>query len=516
MRLIDYFDRGVRHFPERACLVDGELSKSYREVSAATYRIAGRLLGSGLKPGERVAVLSPNSAAAFECVLGLLRANAVWVPLNARNVMSDHIHFLGLTGSVVLFYHSQFAGQIDQIRAEVPSLRTVICIDKAEGPGTALEDWLQGPAAPVPEGEGGPEDLATLLSTGGTTGKPKAARLTNLCWSTMIANFCAEIHYASPPTHLVIAPMTHAAGVITFPLMAQGATNIILAKVTPGEILAAIERHQVTTLFLPPTLIYMLLAHPELRKYDYRSLQHFIYAAAPMSVEKLRQAIEVFGPVMLQTFGQAEAPMVCTLFSREAHVEALRGGNTERLASCGRAGLLTRVAIMDDDGRLLPPGERGEIVVRDTLVMDGYHENPAATAEVSRFGWHHTGDIGYADKEGYYYIVDRKRDMIISGGFNIYPSEIEQVLWTHPAVQDCAVIGVPDEKWGEAVKAIVELKPGMKAEPEELAAHCKNALGGVRAPKTVEIWQALPRSAVGKVLKREIRARFWEGHARKI
>jgi len=516
MRLIDYFDRGVRHFPDRACLVDGELSKSYREVAAMTYRIAGCLLAGGLKPGERVAVLSPNSAAAFECILGLLRANAVWVPLNARNVIGDHLHFLGLTGCTHLFYHSQFAPQIDRLRAEVPSLRVTICIDKPEGPGVALDEWLKGPSAPVPDINGRPEDLATLLSTGGTTGKPKAARLTNLCWSTMIANFCAEIHYESPPTHLIVAPMTHAAGVITFPLMAQGATNIVISKSAPGEILEAIERHRVTTLFLPPTLIYMLLAHPDLHKHRYSSLQHFIYAAAPMSVEKLRQAIEVFGPVMLQTFGQAEAPMVCTIFSREAHVAGLRSGNSERLASCGRAGLHTRVAIMDDEGRLLPPGERGEIVVSGALVMDGYHENPAATAEMSRFGWHHTGDVGYVDKEGYFYIVDRKRDMIISGGFNIYPSEIEQVLWTHPAVQDCAVIGIPDEKWGEAVKAIVELKPEMKAEPDELIALCKKELGGVKAPKTVEIWQALPRSAVGKVLKREIRARFWEGHARKI
>ena len=184
--------------------------------------------------------------------------------------------------------------------------------------------------------------------------------------------------------------------------------------------------------------------------------------------------------------------------------------------SCGRPTVFTQVEIMDDDGRLLAPNERGEIVVRGTLVMKGYYRNPKATEEASRFGWHHTGDIGFKDDDGYFYIVDRKRDMIISGGFNIYPSEIEQVLWAHPSVQDCAVVGVPDEKWGEAVKAVIQMKEGTKATVEELAAFCRQRLGGMKTPKSFEIWDQLPRSPVGKVLKRTIRDRYWTGRDRNV
>jgi acyl-CoA synthetase (AMP-forming)/AMP-acid ligase II len=260
-----------------------------------------------------------------------------------------------------------------------------------------------------------------------------------------------------------------------------------------------------------------MLAHPDVRKYDYSSLDYFVYAAAPMSVDKLREAVEIFGPVMAQTYGQAEVPMICTYLSPEAHVEAIAGNQAHRLASCGQPALLTPVEIMDDDGAMVPVGERGEIVVRGALVMQGYYRNPEATAEATTAdGWHRTGDIGLKDADGFVYIVDRKKDMIISGGFNIYPSEIEQVIWGHAAVQDCAVIGVPDEKWGEAVKAIVELKPGASADAADIIALCKSELGSVKAPKSVEFWDELPRSAVGKVRKKDMRDRFWQGRGRAI
>lgn len=246
------------------------------------------------------------------------------------------------------------------------------------------------------------------------------------------------------------------------------------------------------------------------------SLKNLVYASAPMSVDKLVEAIEVFGPVLTQTYGQAEACMICTFFSPEDHVEALKSNNRHRLASCGKISPLVRLEVMDEEGRLQPRGERGEIVVRGGLVTSGYYNNPKATEEASTFGWHHTGDIGVIDADGFVYIVDRKKDMIISGGFNVFPSEVEQVLWSHPAVQDCAVIGVPDEKWGEAVKAVVELKPGAAVAAEELIGLAKEKLGGVKAPKSVDFIAALPRSPVGKVLKKDLRAPYWAGHDRKI
>jgi len=233
-------------------------------------------------------------------------------------------------------------------------------------------------------------------------------------------------------------------------------------------------------------------------------------------VDKLKESLEVFGPVMAQLFGQSEAPMMVTFMTPREHFQDGRPASDQRLKSCGRATPFVKAAIIDDAGNQLPPNEIGEIVVQGDLVMQGYYKNPEATAQSRAFGWHHTGDLGYRDETGYYYIVDRKRDLIISGGFNIYPGEIEQIIWSHESVQDCAVIGVPDEKWGEAVRAVVELKKGKSATAEELITLCKLRLGSVKAPKSVEFVEALPRSAVGKVLKKELRATYWSGRERKV
>jgi acyl-CoA synthetase (AMP-forming)/AMP-acid ligase II len=235
-----------------------------------------------------------------------------------------------------------------------------------------------------------------------------------------------------------------------------------------------------------------------------------------MSIDKLKEALNVFGPVMAQLYGQAEAPMMCTFLSPAEHRMAAQSNGQKILWSCGRRTLLTPVEIMDETGRLLAPDQTGEIVVRGSLVMKGYYKQPELSRRVSRFGWHHTGDVGYKDADGYIYIVDRAKDMIITGGLNVYPSEIERVIWSHPDVQDCAVIGVPDEKWGEAVKAVIEPKPGRQINEGEIIDLCKTKLGGVMAPKSVEVWESLPRSPVGKVLKKEIRKKFWEGRERAI
>ena len=235
-----------------------------------------------------------------------------------------------------------------------------------------------------------------------------------------------------------------------------------------------------------------------------------------MSVDKLVEAIKVFGPVLTQTYGQAEACMIATFFSPQEHVAALQSNRRHRLASCGRVSPLMRLEIMDDEGHLLPRGQRGEIVLRGGLVMSGYYNNEAATREASTFGWHHTGGIGVIDEDGFVYIVDRKKDMIISGGFNVFPSEVEQVLWSHPAVQDCAVIGVPDEKWGEAVKAVIVARPGATVDEAELIALVREKKGPVYAPKSIDVVEAIPLTPVGKPDKPKLRERYWAGHERRV
>ncbi|MCX7363638.1 MAG: AMP-binding protein [Alphaproteobacteria bacterium] len=511
MRLIDYFDRGADLFAERDCLHDGTRGWTYRSVRETTHRVANGLLAAGLGHGDKVAVYSPNHAMAYAALLGIQRAGLIWAPVNARNALEENLYILDNTDVSFLFYHSSFAASLPRIREACPKIRNVICLD-----GPEFEDWLARFDGKAPDLADAPDDVAILISSGGTTGRPKGVQITNRVIETMNSIFWACMPLDRPPVHLMVAPMTHAAGVCSFPMLPFGGTNIFMGTADPGAILAAIEKHRVTHIYMPPTLIYILLAHPDIGRHDYSSLRNLVYASAPMSVDKLVEAIGVFGPVLTQTYGQAEACMICTFFSPADHVAALDGNDRHRLASCGKAVPLMRVETMDDDGNVLPRGQRGEIVVRGGLVMAGYYKNPQATAEASTFGWHHTGDIGVIDDDGFVYIVDRKKDMIISGGFNVFPSEVEQVLWSHPAVQDCAVIGVPDEKWGEAVKAVVELKPGASVGADELIALAKEKLGGVKAPKSVDFIAALPRSPVGKVLKKDLRAPYWSSRDRKI
>src|SRR5690349_21505843 len=289
--------------------------------------------------------------------------------------------------------------------------------------------------------------------------------------------------------------------------MTLGGRVVIMHHPDIGEFLALIGRYRVTHTFLPPTVIYMLLDHPALDAADRSSLQCFWYGAAPISATRLAEALKRIGP-MAQLFGQTEAPMMISMMAPADHYNPDGSIAMERLASAGRIGALVQAGIMDGDGKLLPTGSRGEIVVRGSLVMEGYYKNPEATAEASAQGWHHTGDIGYIDGDGYLYIVDRAKDMIITGGFNVYSIEVENALRAHEAVQDCAVIGLPDEKWGERIVAVVQPRAGQQIDAAALAGFVKAQIGSVKTPKQIEVWDDLPRSKVGKVLKPDIRARL--------
>jgi acyl-CoA synthetase (AMP-forming)/AMP-acid ligase II len=325
----------------------------------------------------------------------------------------------------------------------------------------------------------------------------------------------------APPVHLAAAPLSHAAGALAMAMLPGATTNVVLRNADQLAIMKAIEKHRVTHLYLPPTLLYLLLAHEDVRNFDYSSLTHFSLAAAPVAPEKLREALDVFGPVMCQSYGQTEVPQIATFLSTrdllQARCRAAESNSDASLfSSCGRATPAMRVEIMDDDGNILPPGSRGEIVMKGGMVFPGYYNNAKQTEETFRFGWHHTGDIGYMDENGYFYIVDRKKDVIISGGFNVFSVEVEAVILSCPAVRDCAVIGVPDPKWGEAVKAVIELKAGESVTAEEIMQLVRTKLGAVHSPKTVEFCEELPRHPNGKVLKRVIRDKYWQERDRMV
>lgn len=516
MRVVDLFERGVSMFPDRACLVEGKTSRSYAEVKARVEALAGALHDLAGAVDERCSIIAPNSAIAIECMLAIYRAGKVSVPLSAKSGVAENAHVARQGEVTTLLFHSSLRLHVEELKKECPGICRFICMD---APQLGAEDAealmrLGKPAPPrlTPDNR----RLVGIYSTGGTTGMPKGVMFNSLMWETMAANLFAVMPCAEGEiVYLMITPFTHAAGTTGQVLFGKGATIVIQNGFNAEAVIDAIEKEKVTHLFLPPTAIYMLLAHPGVEKRDFSSLKTFLYAASPMSVQKLRECIKVFGPVMFQSWGQTEAPMFCTCLTEKEHVEAL-DGHEHRLASCGRAGVFTPVAVMADDGSLLPDGERGELVVGGNLVTSGYYKNAEATASATRNGWHRTGDVGYRDKDGFFYIVDRLKDMIITGGFNVFPGEVEQVIWSHAAVKECAVVGVPDEKWGEAVKAVIEIKPGASVTEAEIMALCKERLGSVKTPKSVEFWDELPRTPVGKVSKKEIRARFWKGHARAI
>ena len=519
MRVIDFFDKAVQATPTRTAFLSSAHAYTYREMRALSVRIANAIRARGLTDAGRIAVYSPNDVQAFACVLAGFRLEATWVPINARNALDANLEFMNLTECEWLFYHSSFADHVPTIRAEVPSLKQLVCIDRRDDYVVSLAEFIADAGeAEIPDRAYEQHRMTTILGTGGTTGRSKGILWDNLTWSTLIAETTITMPpRGSPPVHLCVAPMTHAAGILTFMLTPQSPTNVVLDKIDPLEIMMAIEEHKVTHLFLPPTVLYAMLAHPRVREFDYSSLTHFLIAASPVAPDKLAEAVEIFGPCMCQCYGQVEAPMLVTYLPPNELAAAARDpALRHRLKSCGRPGALSVMAIMDDDGALVPRGEKGEVVVRGDLVAPCYYRNPEGTAEAHRFDWHHTGDVAYWDEEGYVYIVDRKKDMIITGGFNVFSAEVEAAINGHPAVENCAVIGVPDPKWGEAVTAIVLLRPDKTADAHEIIEYAKQRLGSVKAPKNVEFWPDLPRSPVGKVLKTEIRKKFWGGTERAV
>lgn len=518
MALIDFFDRGRSLNGKAAAYVmDGE-SWTFDEVYGFTCQLAHALRSLALPDEAKAAVLSANHPVSWMCVLGIWRAGLAWVPANPRSSASDLLQQIQSFDVEVLFFQRAFLPIVEQLRAQCPQLRHLVCIDDSAPGCTSLNQWIADQPKDAPAQVCGQDALAAILPTGGTTGVSKGVMLTHRNLSVAIAYWIITTHYDSGKriVNLAAAPMTHTAGVLSLPTTARGGTVVVLSKPDPIVLLDAIEAHGVTEFFLPPTVIYRLLEIPGVRERDFSTLRYFMYGAAPMSVEKLKQALEVFGPVMMQGYGQTEAPGGIASLRPEDHFIDGKVAPDERLSACGLPSVLNSLAITDESGKVLPAGASGEICVRGDIVMRGYYKQPEATAQTIVDGWLHSGDMGHIDAQGYLHITDRKRDVIITGGFNVYPIEVEQVLWSHPAVMECAVVGIPDERWGEAVKAVVELKPYSKVSAEELIELCKTRLGSVKTPKSVDFVDALPRSPVGKVLKRVIRDTYWNDRQRRI
>jgi fatty-acyl-CoA synthase len=521
MRAFDYFDKGADANSGRTAIIDGEARYSYCETRAITKRIARAMWSEGLR-GERCAgIYSHNDARVLFCMLGIMRAGAVWVPVNYRNAIDANVEYMNYVEMEWLFYHSNFRDSVAEIKARVPTLCHLVCLDTDDGSHPSLETFMQqgqtNGERDWANAQGNIDRLVGLVPTGGTTGPAKGVQVTSLAWGTMTE---MATHYwrgsGAEPVCLNTAPLSHAAGVVAFTMSAIGATNVIMPKFDALEVLRNIEHYKITHLFLPPTAFYNLLAHPDVGKFDYSSLQVFLLAGSPVSPDKLKRGVKIFGPCICQSYGQTEAPMLLTFLDSKTLTAAATGDHPERLASCGKPTSAVRLAIMDEAGRILPRHEVGEVVARGTLITAGYYKMPDATAEIRKYGWHHTGDVGYMDEDGYVYIVDRKKDMIITGGFNVYCAEVEAAIMALPQVHECAVIGVPDDTWGEAVKAIIVFSTGESLGEDAVIAHCKAKLGGVKSPKSVEFWPEIPKTPAGKIDRKAIRKRYWAQAERQV
>ncbi len=517
MRIADYLDTAAARFPAKEALVFGRVRLTYDEARRQANAVANRLKNeAGLSDKVHVGILSPNDIRIPIIQFGASRADFTWLCLHDRNAIDTNAEILAFLDCDVLFFNSQYEHEIERLRTVLPAVRTWVCIDRESRHAPSFEQWLIGSATDFPYVRPDCERVAVIVPTGGTTGPSKGAVHSQRSLEMQLIFLSSSLGMVEDSRLLTIAPLSHAAGQLALGLLPLGGTNIILKGFDPDLVLRTIVDERITHLFLPPTLIYLLLAHPRIGETDFSSLTHVLVGASPIAPEKFKEALRVFGPVIYEIFAQTET-LLPVLFKGPADYLSSDGSiDEEILRTAGRAGVYSRVEIMDDDGNILGAGAPGEIVVRSSMGMTGYYKNDEATRETSAGGYHHTGDIGIRNDRGFVTIIDRKKDMIISGGFNVYPNEVEAVINAHPAVLDCAVVGVPDDKWGEAVKAVVQLKPGSTVDGTELIALCRDRLGGVKAPKTVEIWPDLPRSAVGKMLRREVRKKFWEGRWRAV
>ncbi|CAG2160131.1 class I adenylate-forming enzyme family protein [Cupriavidus numazuensis] len=517
MRISDYFDAVAALHPGLPALIEDDLTLDFAAAQTFVHAAAHALQNDpGLRPGAHIALYAPNDYRVPLLLLAINRADMVWLSAHTRNPVGVNIDVLGRMDCEFIFFHSAYEHLVPQLKQGLNGVRRFICIDRVSEHGPALDAWMAGHWQPFHAGPEDPAAACFLQPTGGTTGPSKAAVHTHRAMEISVLGGIAAYRVDTATRYLAVAPLTHAGGIAALHAMLGGGAVVVMNLTDPAEIFEQIERHGITNLFVPPTLMYSLMAHPRAATTDFRSLKVLLTGAAPVAPEKYREAVRLFGPVVCEGYAQTETLFPLVVKTPQDYLLPDGSFDEAVLRSAGRAARHARVEIMDGEGNLLPAGERGEIVVQTSMAMQGYYRNPAETEAISRHGWRHTGDVGVKDARGYITIVDRLKDMIVSGGFNVYPAQVEAVIAGHDAVLDCVVVGVPDDKWGEAVKAVIQLKPGRSVSADEIAALCRDRLGGVHAPKSVEFWDDLPRSAVGKLLRREVRAKFWTTQWRAI
>lgn len=483
------------------------ISITYGALEDRVNRLANTLIALGLKKGGRVTILSENTYKYMEVYFGAAKAGLSVTPLNFRLSDKELVHIVNDSEATVCFAGEGLEDRILGLRGDLAGIRHLISLDKKRDGFLFYEDLLEkapniDPLVDVDENE-----MAILMYTGGTTGLPKGVMLSHRNIMTAHYGLALGNSFTRNDAVCFSLPMFHVAIWPVICHLMVGGKAVILRRPDLGEILQAVQNERCTHLLLVPTVLTWLVDDPRIGEYDLSSLRLITYAGSPMPVDVLKRCMDRFGPILSQGYGMTEAAPLVSIHFKEDHI--LEGPRSRLLSSVGKVGVFVEARAVDEQDGALAPGEVGEICIRGKNVMMGYWKNPELTAQALRGGWLHTGDVGMIDDEGYIFLMDRKADMIITGGENVYPAETEEVLYQHPAVMECAVVATPDDKWGERVQAVVALKAGKTATETELISHCKAKLAGYKCPKSIAFWNELPKTSVGKILRREVKAHFW-------
>jgi len=514
MLINDMLHRGAQQFRGAPAVRFADETMSYQDVDAWSNKLAAALIGTGHAPvGARIALLLNNSLFGIPLDFACAKARVTRVPLNARLSAREHAEMIVGVGSSLLVFGPDCGDRAVELAALAPGL-DLLCLGHHPSAPNLLEladAKSSDPVARIAQ----PEDVVLALFTSGTTGTLKAAAHTQRSWAAMARNILANLIDVKPGDMMLhAASLIHASGTLVTPFWLRGGIAGVLPNFVPSTYCDTVEQWRPQAVNLVPTMIGMLLDQPDIATRDFTSVETIIYGASPMPRATLRRGLELWGPRFTQYYGQSEAPLCISVLTKEDHVGP---GAEQRMLSCGRVSIDCELKLVDDDGHPSAPGESGEILLRAPFAMTGYYDAAELNAKtVTADGWIHTRDVGRFDDDGFLYLVDRTSDMIVSGGYNVYPREVEDVVASHPAVREVVVVGLPHEKWGEEVTAFVVLRDGHEADPAGIVAFARQSLAAYKAPKSVQFIDEVPKSAVGKLLRRAVRDPFWVGHERNL
>ena len=508
----DIFLAAINRYPENTALIDPGGSMSYRELGRTVSRLVQAFSAAGLGRGSAVSLLAPNNNEAVCVIISCFVLGMRFTPLHPLGSDDDHAYTLEDAGiDCLLVDERAFPGKGKQLKSLVPAIGKVFSL----GPSVFATDLLSeaGKFEPAPLAViAQPDDITIVIYTGGTTGKPKGIVHRSASLIASVLNMAGECEWPEEFRFLAVTPISHAANLMIPLTMLKGGVFIMIKGFSPAAFIQASQNYRATATFMVPTMIYALLDHPGMSTDNLPTMQTILYSAAAISPTRLSTAIEVLGPIFVQSYGQTEAPITISVLRKQDHA----AGRKKLLHSCGMPTSMNRVRLLDDDYNEVKQGEIGEICVRGPLVMDAYWNLPDQTREVMAAGWLHTGDLARQDKRGYLYIVDRKKDMIVSGGFNVFPREIEDILSEIPDISMTAVIGIPSKRWGEAVCAVVVCKPGKLVSDKHIVSYVKAKKGSIYAPKQVDFVDSIPLTPLGKPDKKALRERYWKGYERRV